>query len=294
MAWDLRIDGDALVYIAGHRADSKSGPLSHSIHSLKLVINSIINKLQPCHVTVYLTAKDPSYNFRHKLMPLYKQNRNKCTSCGTNNLAQTKQYGYTPTGGRFLIKICQDCGTENRAGKPIFYNELRKYLIKRYNAIVCDWGEADDWLGMDYKDNTIIASHDKDLLMIPCKHWRIREQKGIIVKDPGKLVLNDKRDLKGTGLVWFIAQTILGDTADNIPSALKGLGAVNAYKRLNITENLKEQYEIAKTLFISSNTNDNWIKRCQVLWISRRHKEIWTEDMFIDLIGEIECSISKM
>ena len=48
---------------------------------------------------------------------------------------------------------------------------MNEYLVKEYKAEVCDGQEADDALGINQTDQTIICTIDKDLLMIPGQHY---------------------------------------------------------------------------------------------------------------------------
>jgi 5'-3' exonuclease len=279
--YDLRIDADAVVYLAGHRADSKGGPVGHSLHSAKLIMMSIINRFSPCHVQAYLTHKDPTVNFRSALYPPYKKNRGQCPKCKTNNLVQLEKLGSNDAGGRWLLKACRDCGKDDiRGTKPIYYNEIRAYLINRFGAKICKWGEADDWLGADTATNTIIASHDKDLMMIPSKHWRLLKGTGLSVSDPGILALDEKKKLKGTGLNWFVAQLLLGDAADNIPTAIRLFGDVKVHEFLIKFHTVSDRYKAAKDLYLTSGKSElDWDVRCQLMWISRTARQRFSEDL---------------
>ncbi len=297
MTTDLRIDGDVICYMAGHAADSRGGGLSHSLYNTKLIMMSIIDKFSPCNVNTYLTSRNPKDNFRTEIYPAYKQNRTQCPKCKTNNLVQLDKLGVNQTtGANFVVKMCKDCGKNDiRGGKPVFHNEIRAYLINRFGAKICKWGEADDWLGIDATPDTIIASIDKDLLMIPAKHWDIKKKKGLIVTDPGKIALKDGK-LRGYGLYWFVAQLLLGDSIDNIPRGIKGVGDCGVYKNLVDATSLQEAYQIAKTLWLQSQYEQcqgasydvdyekMWLTRGQLLWIARKPREIFSEEGFYEYI----------
>ena len=55
--------------------------------------------------------------------------------------------------------------------KPFWLEPIRQYLIATFNAEIIDGQEADDALGIAQTDDTVICSIDKDLLMIPCRHY---------------------------------------------------------------------------------------------------------------------------
>lgn len=284
MVADLRIDYDAVVYIAGHAADSRGGELRHSLHNAKLVTMSIINRFAPCHVEGYLTSKDPKANFRNEIFPQYKKNRSRCPACKSNNLISLDRFGSNELGGRWTLKACGDCGKDDiRGTKPIYYNEIRAYLINKFGAKICKWGEADDWLGANPTPETIIASHDKDLLMIPAKHWRLRKNVGFLVKDPG-ILKYDKGELKGTGKLWFVSQLLLGDTVDNIPVGVPQFGPQKIFKLIGSDKDPIVAYSKAKEKYLShpGNTEDMWLIRCKLMWISRLSRQIFSEEMFLN------------
>ena len=79
----------------------------------------------------YLTGQD---NFRKKIYPEYKANR-------------------------------------KDKPKPKWLQETREFLIHQWFAQVSLGCEADDLLGVNQTDKTIICSIDKDLLQIPGRHF---------------------------------------------------------------------------------------------------------------------------
>lgn len=129
---------------------------------------------------VYLTSDDKS-NFRHELYPEYKANR--------------------------------------KAPKPIWYLELRTYLVAQHRAIVVTDREADDALAdRQYPtsglEQTVICSIDKDLDQVPGEHYDF-------VKDVRYPVTPE------SGLRFFYYQMLTGDRTDNIPG-IEGIGPVKA------------------------------------------------------------------
>jgi 5'-3' exonuclease len=251
--WDLRIDGDVVVYRAGYAADSRGGDLSHSLHNVKLIINSIKNKFDPCTLKVYLSNPDPKVNFRTQIYPEYKANR-------------------------------------KDIAKPKHYNEIRKYMISR-GAIVVDWGECDDALCSDVKDNTVIASIDKDLRMTPCYHYIINRDDLIKVVQPGTLQLIKKTDtkgrvkyvLEGTGLKFFMAQMLMGDKIDNIKAPVKGLGPIKIYKMFK-DRSLLEMWKLINKIYMDSNLH--LYTNAQLLWIAQTKNQVWRHEAFL-------CEIEK-
>lgn len=116
----------------------------------------------------------------------------------------------------------------NRVGpEPIHRKATHNFLIREWNAIETDGYEADDALGCEQNDETVICSLDKDLLMIPGRHysWPIM-RKGKIVRDH---TFHDVSYI--AGLQHFYKQMLIGDTADNI-IGVAGIGKVKAHNTI--------------------------------------------------------------
>src|SRR5690348_3006755 len=222
----INIDGDGIVYMAGFAADSRDGDLSHSLHNAKLVINSTMDKTGQSKARVFLTSKNPEVNFRHALYPPYKQNRSKvCKSCIENgrsgkNISLDTYVDKEETKNGTMRRryyTCLDCKTPIPSTKPVYYNKIRRYLIDRYDAWVCDFGEADDWLLVGLKKKDFVASHDKDIQQGEnCNFYNLRTQEILKPHKPGQIWIKQDIDeitgrkkaaqLKGQGFKWFCCQ----------------------------------------------------------------------------------------
>ena len=121
-------------------------------------------------------------------------------------------------------------GNRDKSRKPRWYNEAREYLIKYYNAKVCDGVEADDELAKAQSSNTIICSIDKDLLQVPGLHYNwVKDEKYEVSPQ------------EGTRRLW--EQVLTGDATDNIPG-IKGIGPVKAKKLLKDCATEEEMREV--------------------------------------------------
>lgn len=180
------------------------------------------------HYEVFLTG---SNNFRKALYPAYKANRRN-----------------TP--------------------RPIHLQALRNHLIEVEGAVVSDGQEADDELGIRQTDATIICSIDKDLLMIPGRHYNF-------VKNEHTEISNKE------GRYNFYKQLLTGDTTDNIPGCT-GIGPKKAADLLAGC-NTKDEYNAVvlsayQREFPHCSVEDvighiNIIG--QLLWIRRKENEVW-------------------
>lgn len=186
------VDGDVVAYQASYGRDS--------IQSVELECKMLLDRIkQDCdthHMIVYLTGKD---NFRNEVATLqqYKGNR------------------YNPDGSR-------------KKPQPPLLPAARACLERTYQAEMQHTQEADDALSIAqtafnaaYESGqssirSIISTIDKDLLICPGLHHDIASSKLQEVSKFGSLHLVNGK-CKGTGLLFFYAQLLMGDNTDNIP-----------------------------------------------------------------------------
>lgn len=161
-------------------------PITHCLHSVRRVIEDIIQDLKADSYTVFLTGKD---NFRDKLVDYYKMNRKDVT-------------------------------------KPHYYNDIRKYLMSMFESVMVEGEEADDamsilhWTehqrqkgkGVQEEYKTVIATIDKDLKNTPGWNYNFVTKEMMFI-DLDQANLN------------FYAQLITGDMTDNIPGFFKITGS---------------------------------------------------------------------
>lgn len=150
-------------------------PIENALHSAKLMVENILDKTAAGSYCMYLSGIN---NFRTKLLPSYKA---------------------------------------GRKPRPLLYEPIKEYLMTRFNTVLTEGIEADDALGirqMNNPNHSIICSIDKDLLMIPGKHYNF-------VKDEFCEISEEE------GSFNFDCQMLTGDSTDNI-CGIKGLGPVRA------------------------------------------------------------------
>ncbi len=220
---ELLIDGDVIVYRIGFATQSKDEegeiipePLPYALHSCKQYIKGIIKKTGADSFRLFLTGKG---NFREKVDPEYKANR------------------------------------KDKA-KPYHYDEIRKYMIKYFKAEVIDGMEADDALALNQTKDTVIASIDKDLLMVAGRHYNF-------VKDEYKTVTPEE------GIRWFYMQMLMGDSVDNI-KGIKGIGIKKAEKIIRESDDLDSTIES----YYMEEFGDAWyqimVQNTQLLWMLQK------------------------
>lgn len=238
---DAFIDGDIIVYHAGFAADKDSDELVVSLSNARNMLLSKIKQIKSLflieNVYLYLTSDDKS-NFRYQI-------------------ATTLPYK----------------GNRSKAHKPIFYTEIRKYLVEKHNAIMVTGEEADDAIGRDAQNSlneSIILSSDKDLRMIPGWHWEMGDRAPYYVTELGYIYLEEHRskvELFGTGYAWYCAQLLMGDRADNIPG-LPGYGVVKTWEVLRRFKTKADLDKIVETEYASAGLTDRLKEIRQLIWIS--------------------------
>jgi len=152
--------------------------------------------------------------------------------------------------------------------KPFWLQAIRDYLVKEYKAEVCDGQEADDAMGINQTEETIICTNDKDLLMIPGNHYNF-------VKDEFKTVTYLD------GLKHFYMQCLQGDRSDNI----KGIPGIGPKKAERILDGCVSEYNLFKAVRNAYGNDEEFLMNGRVLWIRRNENEDWSEQ-FNALIQE--------
>jgi hypothetical protein len=134
-----------------------------------------------------------------------------------------------------------------KENKPWHYDNLTVYLRDVLGAQEVSILEADDRLAIDHlssQGSTVLCSRDKDLKQVPgwFYSWELGLQpswgpdwitkEGSLKFTPADPSRKRPAKLTGTGLSWFYAQVLIGDSVDNIPG-LPNTGPVAAFEELN-------------------------------------------------------------
>ena len=266
----ILIDGDVICYRAGFAAEKRLveideegyqvsrievAPLEHALQNLKEVIEFCLTELGQSEYKIYLTGKT---NFRKEVATIkeYKANRKK-------------------------------------ARYPIHLNDLKEYLLDKHPTFVSDNEEADDMLGIALTqggDDDIVVSNDKDLLMIPGKHFNFTN--------------GDKKIIdEAEGRYRFWAQMLTGDSTDNIMGCPQ-IGPKKTQKALDGLVHDEDYWEVVYGLYkrqlkerpvegimineqrvtytpwnadeiVSVDLEDFLTEIGQLLWIRRQPNEMW-------------------
>ena len=220
------IDGDIIAYRAAFATQDKlpKDAEEKAEELIQYILQETLVFPSPNDYKVYLTGKG---NFRHDV---------------------AKSHVYK--------------GNRKDASKPLHLPTVRQYLIDKHNAIVSEGEEADDLIAIEATrlgKNTTVASIDKDMLQIPCKHFNF-----------GRGEWSDVDEW--LGLTFFYKQILTGDAADNIVGLYK-VGPVKADKMLDGAETEEDLWK--KCVDAYNGDVDRVIENARLLWLRRREDELW-------------------
>lgn len=202
--------------------------------------------------------------------------------------------------GRFLVNAAKPYqGNRTNKAKPALLEPLRQAVanndnwLPEYHVRMHRELEADDGMMQDayaLGERSVIWSEDKDLRMTPYPYYC--QDKGVVLPSQpfGWLtpkVLTNSVKLIGQGPLFFWAQMLMGDTADNIKGVLKYngklCGPAGAYEALM---HAKDIHEAANIVFDAYRAVDqNPIAEGYLLWLLRSH-----DDHVIKYFNEMKLS----
>lgn len=158
-------------------------------------------------------------------------------------------------------------GNRDPLSKPFYYQQIKDFLQKNYKHEVMEGLEADDGCSIAHwenwgKNNTIIASKDKDLKMVP----------GLLYNTQHNILYNITIE---EACKTFYKQLLIGDKTDNIPGRKEVLDLsrntpTKWNKEIDKMETEEEMYEYVLELYEG---NIEAIKEIgNLLWM-RQHKD---------------------
>ena len=214
----LIIDGDWVVFMMAFAANSqmkKDGKLMPIPLVLKLVDNYIDKLMRRLDATSYVFILTGRNNFRKNIV-----------------------YDHVPTTHK---SYGQKAYKANRKGTelPPYLNEIRLHLEDRHGALTEEFAEADDGLGIwvyANQDTSILVACDKDLDMIPGKHYNPRKDEEYEVTEEGSLI-------------FAATQILTGDSVDNIPSLYSAFGKKVTKK---VRQEVVDQLHPARSKWLSA------------------------------------------
>jgi len=189
---------------------------------------------------------------------------------------------YVSGGVNFRYKVDPSYKANRPKEDPKHRQACKRYLIDHWNAIETDGYEADDAVGCEQTKDTIICGIDKDLLMIPGKHYQwpiIRKDK--VIKEGKFWEVSEEEGMKR-----FFTQMLTGDRNDNIGTWFDEtsktwkknpwlLSPAKAELALSICHSEETMYEVVKNMYIEVDREEDFNKNLDLLWIWRLYGETY-------------------
>ena len=220
------VDGDILAYRAAFA--TQDGTLEDAEEKVDVLLDFVLEEtldfVTPDQYEVYLTG---SNNFRFDI---------------------AKSHPYK--------------GNRKATDKPKYLQHVREYLIKKFGAIVSEGEEADDLIAIEATrlgPDTIVASIDKDMLQIPCRHFNFNKKEWTTVDE-------------WSGTLFFYTQILTGDDTDNI-KGLYGIGPKKADKLLLGCTTEEELWKACVKAY--DGDTERIIENARLLWLRREEGELW-------------------
>lgn len=166
---------------------------------------------------------------------------------------------------RYYEAKTQEYKGQRKQPKPYHYHNIRAYILSEFETVVSNGLEADDMMSIyltSNPDRYILCSLDKDLMQVPGRHysWALGKRPSspiTLVSELGNMELSGKpQKLKMSGLKAFFAQTLMGDSVDNI-RGIEGFGPVSAYESLNGLDNELDLFVETANQY-KEHYNNNW------------------------------------
>lgn len=153
-------------------------------------------------------------------------------------------------------------GNRKSAEKPRYLAHVRSYLVDKHRAIISEGEEADDLIAKkatELGSTAVVASIDKDMLQLPCRHFNF--------------VKNEWSDVdEFSGLKFFYKQILTGDTADNI-IGLYRVGQAKADKMLEGCDTEEKLWDTVLKAY--DGDKERVVENARLLWLRRKEGEIW-------------------
>lgn len=192
-----------------------------------MMLETMLEATKATEFELWLTGKN---NFRYKYYPEYKANR---------------------------------IGVK----RPKWEQDVKKFLVEKWNAKYTEGCEADDMVGALQTEDTMIAHIDKDINMIPGRHfhWGLN-RKGKVLVEPHEYHISPfQADYN------FYYQMVVGDTTDNV-KGIVGAGPKAAKKILQSCDSTEEMFEAVREAY---NNDLEMEMNGKCLWVWRKLNDIW-------------------
>lgn len=156
----------------------------------------------------------------------------------------------------------------NRKDQPIpkYLDNCKNHLTLAWVARNKQYYEADDLLGINQAQGSVICTLDKDLLMIPGNHYSWQIAGATWIREAR---WEETKELDG--LRQFYIQMLAGDNSDNI-KGVSGIGPKKGFKLIDHLDDEQEMFDVVYNLY---NDPLRFLINAQCLWIMRNEGETW-------------------
>lgn len=261
------IDGDAWVYRCGGAAEHTFYMVETGNPGNNHQFSNYDNYRDAMKFAKERKEEEPVVWSRKEIEPLENCLQMVKTSLeNTLNVLGTKEYRLYLGGRRnFRDDLFADYkANRDAAPKPKYYRDIRDYLVREWDARICDGIEADDAVAIDAislgPDRSIIVAVDKDLDQVPGRHYNWVDGK-------------EYRVSTREGLTFFYEQMLSGDTTDNIPG-IDGIGPVKARKALAACTTPQECARTVRAAYEGKDwgmsVDEALDRNAALLWIQRK------------------------
>lgn len=154
----------------------------------------------------------------------------------------------------------------NRVGhKPHHYQAIRDHLVNEWGAEVTCGIEADDALGIAQTEESVICSIDKDLLMIPGRHYNWQRKEYYEISE-------------WEGWRNFYTQLLTGDRTDNILGVWKDTPKFKERAHVVLNGLAPEEMKCIVGMEYAleyDNPEERMQEAADLLWIQREVDDRW-------------------
>lgn len=196
--------------------------------------------------------------------------------------------GSTKGGRREQAVQAEYQGNRKDREPPEHLETIRQFMVEECSGVAHFDQEADDGLAQAARqENTVIISDDKDLHMVPGLHYNTKAGELVEVgpDEFGTLWIDEsgsQKKVRGRGPIWFWAQCIMGDTADNI----KGLPVIAGADHLRVQSTKAFDTLRARINEGKGDPEKNMAKLDEMLWSNKKCGQM----MAYNLIKDVQSS----
>jgi len=179
----------------------------------------------------------------------------------------TEYEGWLSGSNNFRYKVYPEYKRRRKdVQRPKWEKVVKQHLVDHWQANWSDGCEADDMLGvrsMLYQKQEdgnvpIIVTTDKDLKMIPGRHYNPVKQEEFFISNE-------------EAMYNFQYQLIVGDATDGILGVSR-YGKIKAKKLLDSYHTVEDRFDAIRDLY---SCDEEMLMNGQCLWIWRKMNDIW-------------------